>query len=275
MCIMMPLFEFELKGSTRFAFTDCPIAIEPFMDSDIPKVPLFSEQDVRFMQAESWALTYDSPDTNSYKSLVNLLLISFRVLSDNYPPLIKYRLCKTNTQLCTRLGQPMMYNFSIQRPHKPFDDTDLRQIDVGFQHLRRMDAISPRTHNALYFVYRAFHTDKWIDSFLLMMSSLEALFSNDTPGAATRAITRRVSSLLGNRPRCTEADIKKLYQLRSDMTHGRVVVDDDAGKNLEQLGHLEFVVSRCFRELVNAAAYVHYETKPKRDHFIGTLDARP
>lgn len=220
-------------------------------------------------------LTYDFPDTNSYKSLVNLLLISFRILSDYYPPFIKYRLCKANPQLCTRLGQPMLYNFTIQRPHKPFGDSDLRQIDAGFQHLRKMDAISPRTHNALYFVYRAFHTDKWIDSFLLLMSSLEALFSNDTPGAATRAITRRVSSLLGNAPRCTEADIRNLYHLRSDMTHGRVVVDDDAGKNLEQLGHLELVASRCFRELVNTAAYVHYEDKPRKDRFMGMLDARP
>lgn len=275
MRIVMPLFEFGLKDATRFAFADSSIAIEPLVNDDIPRVALFSEQDLGFMQRESWALTYDSPTTDSYKSLVNLLLISFRVLSDNYPPFIKYRLCSANPQFCTRLGQPMLYNFAIQRPHKPFDNTDLRQIDAGFQHLRKMDAISPRTHNALYFVYRAFHTDKWIDSFLLLMSSLEALFSNDTPGAATRAITRRVSSLLGNTPHCTEADIRRLYHLRSDMTHGRMVVDDDAGKNLEELGHLEFVTSRCFRELVNTAAYVHYEDKPKRDRFMGTLDARP
>ena len=275
MRIVMPLFQFELKDATRYAFADCAIAIEPLMHDDIPKVALFSEQDVGFMQRESWALTYDSFDTNSYKSLVNLLLISFRVLSDYYPPFIKYRLCKANPQFCTRLGQPMLYNFAVQRPHNPFSDTELRQVDAGFQHLRKMDAISPRTHNALYFVYRAFHTDKWIDSFLLLMSSLEALFSNATPGAATRAIRRRVSSLLGHGPRCAEADIRNLYHLRSDMTHGRVVVDDDAGKNLEQLGHLEYVVSRCFRELVNTAAYVHYEDKPRRDRFMGMLDARP
>ena len=275
MRIVMPLFEFELKNITRFAFADCPLAIEPLVDSDIPRIALFSEQDLGCIQRASWALTHDSPDINGYKSLANLLLISFRVLSDNYPPFIKYRLCNTNPQLCTRLGQPMRYNYTVQRLHKSFDGTDLKQIDAGFQHLRRMDAISARTHNALYFMNRAFHSDAWIDSFLLLMSSLEALFSNDKPEAATRAITRRVSSLLGNRARCTEADVKKLYRLRSDMTHGRVVVDDNAGKNLEQLGHLEFVVSRCFRELVNVAAYVHYENNLKRDQFMGALDARP
>lgn len=275
MRIVVPLFEFELNDVTRYAFADCAIVIEPLMHDEIPKVALFSEQDIEFMQRESWALTYDSLNTNSYKSLVNLLLISFRVFSDYNPPFIKYRLCKANHQFCARLEQPMLYNFAVQRPRNPFSDAELSQVDTGFQHLRKMDAVSPRTHNALYFVYRAFHTDKWIDSFLLLMSSLEALFSNDTSQAATRAITRRVSSLLGDGPRCTEADIRKLYHLRSDMTHGRVVVDDDAGKNLDQLGHLEYIVSRCFRELVNTGAYVHYEDKLRRDRFMGMLDARP
>jgi hypothetical protein len=275
MRIVMPLFEFELKGTTRFAFADCALVIEPLTDRDIPRIALFSEQDIGFMQCVSWALVYESSDTNGYKSLVNLLLIAFRVLSDNCPPFIKYRLCAANPQLCTRLGQPMLYNDTVQRPHKPFDGTDLKHIDNGFKHLRRMDAVSPRTHNALYFAHRAFHTDKWIDSFLLLMSSLEALFSNDTPGAATGAITRRVSSLLGNRSRCTDGEVKGLYRLRSDMTHGRVVVDDDARKNLEQLGHLEFVTNQCFRELVNTGVYAHYETSLKREQFMRALDARP
>lgn len=55
MRIVMPLFEFELKDATRYAFADCSIAIEPLMDDDIPRVALFSEQDLGFMQRESWA----------------------------------------------------------------------------------------------------------------------------------------------------------------------------------------------------------------------------
>ncbi len=56
------------------------------------------------------------------------------------------------------------------------------------------------------------------------------------------------------------------------MTHGRLEASDDPKKNLKYLEHLEFVTTRCIRELVKNNAYVHYAKKSTRDSFMGTLN---
>ena len=56
MRMVMPLFEFDLKGTTRFVFTNCALAIEPLTDSDIQRIAQFSELDIISMERESWAL---------------------------------------------------------------------------------------------------------------------------------------------------------------------------------------------------------------------------
>lgn len=274
MRIVMPLFEFEYGGSRPFVFTDCGLAIEPFASHQIPKLPLFSAQDVHHMEAESWALVHDCADIQGHKVLANLLLMSFRIFSDHHPPFIKYRLCDTAPELCARISQPMTYNFSVEKPRDGYQLTDLQAIDAGFQHLRSMEATSARTHNALYFTYRAFHSHGWVDAFLLLMNALESLFSKDAPGGAAGTIAIRVASLLRSQPRCTRADIEGLYDVRSAMTHGRLVANDDPGGTLKQLEHLEFVLVRCLRELVARTAYRHYANKADRDRFMGTLNKR-
>lgn len=269
---VMPLFGFEGNNIQSYSFGDSGIFIRPFEGTacDFSELEGLSEKDICQIKRASWALVYEGDD-DRYKSLVNLLLMSFRVFSDHPPPVIKYRLSKNSGQ-SFRINQPMTRNLSANKGRASYGSTDIEQIDAGFQHLRKMDAISPRTHNAIYFLYRAFHADKWIDSFVLMMCSLESLFSKDQPGGATDAITTRVSSLLGSRDRCTKADLENLYKLRSDMTHGRIEVGDDARKNLESLEHLEFVAVHCFRELVKKKAYVRYATPSERNKFMGTLN---
>ena len=224
------------------------------------------------MEAESWALVYRGADLDTYPVLINLLLMSFRIFSDHHPPFVKYRVCNEAPGLCARISQPMTYNFTVDKARYGFQLPDLEAIDAGFRHLRRMDTTSPRTHNALYFTYRAFHSHGWADAFLLMTNALESLFSKDTPGGATATMALRAASLLGSQPGCTKSDIQALYDLRSAMTHGRLVANDDPGENLKQLEHLEFILVRCIRELVARTAYRHYAKKDCRDRFMSTLN---
>jgi len=275
MRVVMPLFDFNCTGITGYQFGTRSLSLEPLAKSDVVKLSLFSEQDIRLIEQQHWALVYNGGAIGGYKSLANLLLMTFRIFSDQRPPFIKYRLCRDNDRLSTRLGSPMTYNYSARKPKVAFDAAQLSQIDQGFGHLQQMDRISTRTHNSLYFLYRAFHADKWIDSFILMMTSLEALFSKDKPGGATEAVSVRVSSLLKSRPQCAKANVEGLYELRSEMTHGRIMVSDDAGDNLKKLEHLEFVTVQCYRELVRQGAYRHYATKKARDTFMGTLNKPP
>lgn len=269
----MPLFWLELEGINTYAFNDTGISISLFDESDIPKIPLFSEQDLRHIADEApWALIYESSDIKGYKAKINILLLAFKIFCEKRYPFIKYRLCYENQSLCRRLNDSITYNYSHQRTVKPFTITDLDCIKEGFLSLIEMDQISIRTHNALYFLYRAWHNTKWMDSFILMMCSLESLFSKDKPGGATAVITTRVSSLLNSKAKCTKSDIEALYDLRSRMTHGNLKASDDPGDNLEKLNHLDFVTVECFRAIADRKLYKEFSDKLSRDRLMSTLN---
>ena len=182
--IVMPLFEFESDGIDSFQFGYDGLSLEPLTSDDIIECPLFSKQDIRLMRTLNWALVYDASDIKNYKPVVNLLLLAFRIFSDDRPPFIKYRICQSDATQNFLLGSPMTHNDAVNKPRALINKDKLTAIDEGFDHLQRMEGMSNRTLNALYFLHRAFHTDKWLDSFLLMMTSLEALFSKDEPGWA-------------------------------------------------------------------------------------------
>jgi len=118
------------------------------------------------MDLESWALIFDHGDITGYRSKVNLLLLSFRIFSKGKPPFIKYRLCKEDIRECSRLTSTMTYIHEFEKNRLPYSSKDLSVIDEGFMALSEMDKVSTRCHNALYFLFLAFHTIHWIESFM-------------------------------------------------------------------------------------------------------------
>ncbi len=268
--VRMPLFQFCMDAKPDLAL-GFGFSMDRFQFDDSFRIPLFSEQDVTQMRQAQWALIYDGNDLAGYKALSNMALLAFRIFSPTCPPFIKFRLCEV-TEESTRLNQPMTYNHAVPQARKPHSLHEMEAIRLGFEHLQAMDGLSARTHNAIYFLYRAFHCDKWIDSFLLMTSALESLFSKDAHGGATDAISTRVASLLGSVERCTKKDVEELYDLRSSMTHGRIVASDDPGENLKKLEHLEHITKASFRKLLESERYHCFCSKAARDAFMGTLN---
>ncbi len=256
MIISMPLFWFELEGIDTYSFNDTGISISLFDKSDIPKISIFSEWDSRQIEnGAHWALIYESSDVKKYKVKINILLLAFKIFCEKRYPFIKYRLCSENHSFCSKLNESIAYNYSHPRILKPFTISDLDCIKGGFLSLIEMDQISIRTHNALYFLYRAWHNTKWMDSFILMMCSLESLFSKDRPGSATAAITTRVSSLLSSKAKCTKDDINELYDLRSRMMHGNIKASDEPGDELKKLNHLDVLTVEWCKAIANKKLY--------------------
>jgi hypothetical protein len=277
--IVMPLFDFECEEITDYSFGDTGLSIQQLSNDDIIEIMLFSEQDIRLMRDDAgFALVFEKENIEGYKTLTNLMLMSFKIFCEIWYPRIKYRICKEQHSLCRRINTTMAYNYSFPRPQRPYRQQEIDVVNEGFHALIEMDSISPRTHNALYFLYRGFHSTKWMDAFILLMCSIESLFSKDKPGAATAAITTRVSSLLIDKPHCTKADIENLYHIRSRIIHGNIsgpALNDnknDQDANLENLDNLEYVVIECFKSLVEKQRYGHYSDKQSRDKFMGTLN---
>lgn len=277
--IFFPLFNFSLKTENFFQFGSTGLTIKPFDHSDIQDIVLFSEQDLRHMRTEvHWALVYENDkdenyqnsENQSHKVKANYLLMSFKIFSEKRYPFIKYIL-SSNHAYCLILTDTITFNYSHSRHLQPFCHEDLCQICDGFMSLLKMDKISIRTHNALYFLYRSWHCGYWTDDFLMMMCALESIFSKDKPGGATSTITTRVSNFLNSSKGYTKQDIEELYDIRSRIMHGNMKIKKSPQENLASLNHLETVVITCFKKLINEKSYEHFSSKERRDKFMMTI----
>ena len=272
MRIVMPLFQFGYLNSEPFIFSLNTLRIDEFnAQEEIPDIELFSKHDIEHMDLESWAIVFEGDDTIGYKTLANLLLLSFRLLSNGKPPFIKYRLCKEDIKECYRLTFTMTYIHEYENKRLAYTKEDLKIIDQGFKALEEMDGISTRCHNALYFLVLAFHTIHWILSFMLLMNTLEAIFSKDKSGGATKTICTRVSSFLDEKPRCEYNDIDHLYNIRSRIVHGNIAASEEPGENLKELYHLQYVVIECMKKIINEKIYLKFKNKTSRDSFLNKL----
>ena len=113
---------------------------------------------------------------------------------------------------------------------------------------------------------------KWIDAFMMYMAAIESLFSKDKPGGATEAIKTRVATLLNQVNGTTKEDIGGLYDLRSEMTHGRIEITDDPKENLQSLAQLQRLLIFCLDIILDRELFMFYATKKERDNFMGTLN---
>jgi hypothetical protein len=146
------------------------------------------------------------------------------------------------------------------------------RVNNGFIVLNEMDNVSSRCHNVLYFLYLAFNTIHWIESFMFQMNALEAIFSKDELGGVTKTICRRVSSFLGSREGAKYEDIDQLYAIRSDIVHGRIVASEKPLENLKQLHRLQSVSLWCMEKILNDKIYLKFKEKKERNAYLATLD---
>ena len=271
----MPLFAFAYSGLPGFRFSGNQFSIERLDPRrDVPDVPQFSRGDIACMQREQWALVFDHDDATSYKTDANLLLLAFRVFSRARPPFIKYRLCSEDHTKCRRLTSTFTYIHEFESRGRGYTEEDLAVINRHFVALARMDAISGRCHNALYFLFLGFIRTHWMESFLHWVNTLEALFSKDEPGSATETICGRVSSFLESHEGAEYQDIKRLYETRSAIVHGRIVADEEPLKNLEQLHRLQSVTLGCVRRILEEKVYLKFTDSETRNAYLSTLDQR-
>jgi hypothetical protein len=257
----MPLFDFNYQDLREFVFEGGRYALRCFdAHNELPKVDLFSKRDIHVMEFQPWALVAENPDLTKYKEEINILILSFKIckLSRLF---IKYRLCKEDATLCRLLNETTHY---ISPEVELYTFEDLRVINSRFSNLKEMSTISNRTHNAIYFMFRGFLSGKMIDTFIFLMAAIESLFSNETMGGATRTICTRVSKFLECKTRCEYKDIEKLYDLRSKMVHGRVIISDEVKGQLPTLYELEYVLRECMKKMLDEKIYLLYNDVAKK-----------
>jgi hypothetical protein len=273
MRIVMPLFQFECAEKEGFQFSEKNLMIKKFDSSkEIPNIELFSKFDINYMKQTSWAIVYEHDAIPNYKQRINFLLLSFRIFFEGKTPYIKYRLCLENEQECWRLQTPITFINQMEKDRPSYSIDDLTMIEKGFANLSEMYEISTRCHNAIYFLFLSFTTIHWTASYLFFMNALEAIFSKDDRGSATKTICTRVSSFLDSKDEKTYKDIENLYNIRSDITHGRIEVNEDPLNNLQKLYKLQTIIILCMKKIVEEKIYIEFKDPTSRNKYLEKFD---
>ncbi|MBW8003201.1 MAG: hypothetical protein FVQ80_14470 [Planctomycetes bacterium] len=270
MRIVMPLFDFSKESSEEYMFSGGKYALRRFDVADeVPDIELFSERDIGVMEFQSWALVAEAENLEHYKEEINRILLSFKIYK-LARVFIKYRLCKEDIKCCSILND-YLHIVMPDESNRVIALNDLDVIDKGFSKLLQMDTISNRTHNAIYFMYRGFCAHKMIDSFVLLMCAIESLFSNECRSGATRTICSRVSKFLDCKSGYGYEDIEELYNLRSKIVHGKVVVEDEIKGQLSTLYKVQYVLVECMKKMLDKEIYRIYSDVQKKECYFNDL----
>jgi hypothetical protein len=110
-----------------------------------------------------------------------------------------------------------------------------------------------------------------MDTFVFLMVAIESLFSKEDSGGVTKTICSRVSKFLGCRARCEYEDVERLYDLRSKIVHGKVVVDDHIKGHLPTLWDLEYVLRECMKKMLDQKIYPIYGDVQEKERYFDRL----
>lgn len=273
MPVVMPLFEFNYTG-TEFRFTD-NYSLERFnYEKDIPpNIAGISRLDASHLSLEHWALIVHNPNA-SYESEINLLLVALRVYTQANA-FIKWRFCQEDPSRSTRIPSNQRFRRLAMASFRSVEEKALVTARDGFLNLLEMYRVSDRTKNALYFIWRGLCSPKHIDAYILLVCAIEALFSNDTPDDATKILIKRTQKFLSGIKGFGGDQIKKIYKIRSDMVHGRILHTDrgseQVNKNIQNLAKLESLLFACMKKMLDEKAYLPYKASETRERFLNDL----
>lgn len=291
MKFVMPLHSLYYNGSSPYEFADGIHSIRRFSRFRAGPISYFFSRHERFNMSDCrWALVVDSPEMNTrnYKKFLGnteSIVLSFKVFC-NAGLFVKYRICADDPLRHIRNNNAMMYWHELSDRHNRPDIIkrthrrrwlnldDFHQVDETHGRLTDMWHLSNRTHNAIDFAMNGYRSYLWRNSFLYYIFALEALFSSNQRRGMTATIARRVSNFLNNAEFCTDEDVRRLYDARSTIVHGKLPRDGLGGwdPNILATAQAEYIVVQVMRRLVENDTFRNY-AKPNTTHrFLNRFD---
>jgi hypothetical protein len=281
----IPLFEFSGIDEPYFRFFDSAFSIENVgIETDLSRAMALSEIDRLQISGTEWAIIVDGdfyktcrnkPLIDQIQNDVNLLVITFRLLGLGAWPSIRFLIPEDVEVETVVFYNTMQINRFEEVSWEVYTKPKLEKIDNAYQILVKAysEVKYARAHNAIYFAYLATHTIHWIQAFIFWMSALEALFSKDCRGGATKTIKTRVNAYICDPNVCNISDIEEVYEIRSRIVHGDICASDKLpDENLQSLWKIESIARACFSKLIETNDFRHYSKANDRNRFVERLD---
>jgi hypothetical protein len=100
------------------------------------------------------------------------------------------------------------------------------------------------------------------------MTTLETLVSPSTEDKITSKIIKRTRKLINDSKLCSKRVIDNLYKLRSDIIHGRVLVDISFKEHQEEMVKLQVIVLKAFEIILSKDYHLIYKNEESKENFF-------
>ncbi len=260
-------YEFEIERGLytikRFNFEeDIKIPIQDFF---------FSRNEIEDIKSVRWAVFVEECDktTDNIIQEINLLLLAFRIFkqADCQIQFILSRNFEDNQKVTT----PLKYAIANNLSENNFSANDLEVIKTGFQKIKEFTNLSPRSKHAIDFLFLGYSSYYWMQVFILLMTSLETLILPEKIGGITTYVEKRTFAFLKDPIVCPEDKMRNLYGLRSDIIHGKILVDLDFTQEIVRLKELQMIVLTFFKKLLEQDFKSIFKNEISKETFFNNI----
>lgn len=239
------------------------------------KIDILSQLDIEYLCQSTCAFEFHckKDELEDYKLKLNLLLLAARISKQSNLS-IKYIICKNSPQFSLKYSdnwKNAITEIRVKIEWQKLNKFEFDKVVLTYEHLQGFFKISPRTAHAVNFLFLAYTSYYWMEVFMLLMTALETLVSPDERGAIVKTITSRVVCLINDKKICSKTKFEKIYNLRSDIIHGKILVDINFEKELPRLQQLEKIVLAIFNVLLYIDFKNIYKSENSKEIFFKSL----
>lgn len=272
------IFFENLKGCT--VDNKLNIALKRFNDHinwDDFESDVLSKLDRDYLKQSQWYFEFncENEKEDDYKLKLNLFLLAIRIVLQSDLS-IKYIICKSAPHLSTRYTDDWKYAIASDKENndtREFNKSNLIEAVRIYDRLKEFNVLSPRTSHAVNFLFLGYTSSYWMESYMLFMTALEALISPDNIGAIVSEVTNRLVKLIDDVSICSKSKFDKIYSLRSDIIHGRVLIDLNLSKELPRLQQLQIITLTSFKKILESDFLINYKDEVSKEiYYYNLLD---
>lgn len=252
-------FALDINNNNNFIYSfddDLKISLKKFdYENDMERVDAddYSTFDQGQLKMKySWRLRFDCYRKEFYTFIenINLLMLAFRIFEEADCS-FEYILNVSNTHASPKNPDKWKRAINTKKHSTSFTIESLKMIKQGYYQLQDFRLVSARTKHSIQFLYLSYISYYWMQAFILYMTSLETLVSPDIISEKiTSIIINRILKLIPDKSICSKTQLNKIYELRSDIVHGKIITDVELKKEMVKLVRLQRVVLSSFKNIL-------------------------
>ena len=278
---IIPITNFSLyKDDANLIYTfddDLNITLRKFdYENDMERVDAdhfsaFDQYELKIKYKWGFRFNCKKNEALNFLERINLILLSFRIFAEADCAAI-YLLNVSSPHHSYKETNIWKRAIADRQHNSIIDIKTLEEIKRGYLSFKSFYSTSPRTKHSVQFLYLGYTSNYWMQAYILFMTSLETLLSPSTENQITTKIIKRTRNLINDNKLCSKKIIDELYELRSDIIHGRILVDLSFKNHIDEMTKLQIIVLKAFKVILEKKFVSIYQNDESKESFFQQLE---